>query len=138
ITALSTTRSKSPPSAGKRFAGPPAADTTQDLVNSADADVVAFTVKVPHHFDPTSPVLNASNAVSCEWPLGKGLQASEDLAAVAKVFHDCEDGRKQAHDRGGPSGRHRIARGRGRILDPLSRRRFACHEPTLGDPWHRG
>src|SRR5881392_2632979 len=45
-----------------------------------------------------------------------------------KVLHDRGDGRTQAHDRGRSGVRHRAARGRGRALDPLSRRAFAWHE----------
>src|SRR5205085_2889231 len=51
ITALSTSRRESADAAGKRFGVPLAFDNTQDLVHSADVDVVAITVKVPHHFE---------------------------------------------------------------------------------------
>src|SRR5439155_1287019 len=55
-----------------------------DLVNSADVDVVAITVKVPHHFELATAALTAGKAVYCEWPLGNGLQEAETLAALAK------------------------------------------------------
>src|SRR2546421_9024867 len=51
ITALSTSRRESADAAGKRFGVPLAFDNHNDLVNSADVDVVAITVKVPHHFE---------------------------------------------------------------------------------------
>ena len=84
ITALSTTRSESADAAGKRFGVPLAFDNHQDLVNSAEVDVVAITVKVPHHFELASAALVAGKAVYCEWPLGNGLKEAENLAALAK------------------------------------------------------
>src|SRR5438034_10245330 len=84
ITALSTSRRESADAASKRFGVPLAFDNTQDLVNSADVDVVAITVKVPHHFALASAALDASKAVYCEWPLGNGLKEAESLASLAK------------------------------------------------------
>src|SRR5467141_1491117 len=84
ITALSTSRRESADAAGKRFGVPLAFDNHNDLVNSADVDVVAITVKVPHHFELASAALLAGKAVYCEWPLGNGLKEAENLAALAK------------------------------------------------------
>src|SRR5438128_2845963 len=84
ITALSTSRRECADAAGRRFGVPLAFDTTHDLVNSADVDVVAITVKVPHHFELATAALTAGKAVYCEWPLGNGLQEAEKLAALAK------------------------------------------------------
>jgi predicted dehydrogenase len=47
-------------------------------------DVVAITVKVPHHFELATAALAAGKAVYCEWPLGNGLAEAENLAALAK------------------------------------------------------
>ncbi len=84
ITALSTSRRESADAAGTRFGVRRAFDNHHDLVNSADVDVVAITVKVPHHFELATAALNAGKAVYCEWPLGNGLQEAEKLAALAK------------------------------------------------------
>jgi predicted dehydrogenase len=84
ITALSTSRRESAEAASQRFGVPLAFDNHQDLVNSTDVDVVAITVKVPHHFELASAALAAGKAVYCEWPLGNGLQEAENLAALAK------------------------------------------------------
>src|SRR5438552_17905178 len=84
ITALSTSRRESADAAGKRFGVPLAFDNTQDLVNSAEVDVVAITVKVPHHFELATAALDAGKAVHCEWPLGNGLTDAETLAASAQ------------------------------------------------------
>jgi predicted dehydrogenase len=84
ITALSTSRRESADAARKRFGVPLAFDNHQDLVDSAEVDVVAITVKVPHHFELASAALDAGKAVYCEWPLGNGLKEAEILAALAK------------------------------------------------------
>ncbi|MEA3137288.1 MAG: hypothetical protein QOC71_1569 [Thermoplasmata archaeon] len=84
ITALSTTRRESAQAAGKRFGVPRAFDNHQDLVDSPDVDVVAITVKVPHHLELATAALNAGKAVYCEWPLGNGLEEAKTLAALAR------------------------------------------------------
>src|SRR5438445_7373014 len=84
ITALSTTRRESADAASKLFGVPHAFDNHRDLVNRADVDVVAVTVKVPHHLELATAALDAGRAVYCEWPLGNGLKEAETLAALAK------------------------------------------------------
>src|SRR5207244_6490822 len=84
ITALSTSRRESADAAGRRFGVPLAFDNHQELVNSADVDVVTITVKVPHHFELATAALAAGKAVYCEWPLGNGLIEAQTLAALAK------------------------------------------------------
>jgi len=84
ITALSTTRRESADAAGKLFGVPAAFDNHQELVESPTVDVVAVTVKVPHHLELASAALAAGKAVYCEWPLGNGLREAETLAALAK------------------------------------------------------
>src|SRR5467141_1591469 len=84
ITALSTSRRESADAASKLFGVPIAFDNHKDLVNRADVDVVAITVKVPYHLELATAALNAGKAVYCEWPLGNGLKEAETLAALAK------------------------------------------------------
>src|SRR5438094_9464831 len=84
ITALSTSRRESADAASKLFAVPVAFDNHQDLVNRRDVDVVAVTVKVPHHLELATAALDAGKAVYCEWPLGNGLDEARRLAALAK------------------------------------------------------
>jgi predicted dehydrogenase len=83
ITALSTSRRESADAASKLFGVPLAFDNHHDLVNSADVDVVAVIVKVPHHLELATAALDAGKAVYCEWPLGNGLHEAETLAALA-------------------------------------------------------
>src|SRR3954467_14465278 len=84
ITALSTSRRESADAASERFGVPAAFDNHQELVGSADVDVVAVTVKVPYHLELATAALDAGKAVYCEWPLGNGLNEAETLAALAK------------------------------------------------------
>src|SRR5256712_8439163 len=83
ITALSTTRRGSADAASKLFGVPAAFDNHQELVNSPTVDVVAVTVKVPHHLELATAALEAGKAVYCEWPLGNCLKEAETLAALA-------------------------------------------------------
>src|SRR5881296_2607015 len=84
ITALSTSRRESADAASKLFGVPVAFDNHKDLVNRADVDVVAITVKVPYHLELATAALDAGKAVYCEWPLGNGLKEAQTLAALAK------------------------------------------------------
>ncbi len=84
ITALSTSRRESADAASKLFEVPVAFDNHQELVNCAAVDVVAITVKVPHHLELATAALDAGKAVYCEWPLGNGLTEAETLAALAR------------------------------------------------------
>src|SRR3989449_7594597 len=84
IKALSTSRRESAGAASKLFGVPVAFDNYQDLVNRADVDVVALTVKVPYPLELATAALDAGRAVYCEWPLGNGLKEAQTLAALAK------------------------------------------------------
>src|SRR5437588_6801383 len=55
----------------------------QQLVLQPDIDVVAVTVKVPHHRELVSAALAAGKAVYCEWPLGSDLDEARAMAALA-------------------------------------------------------
>src|SRR5437879_11255776 len=63
ITALSTSRWESADAASKLFGVPAAFDNHQDLVNRADVDVVAVTVKVPYHLELATAALETGKAV---------------------------------------------------------------------------
>jgi predicted dehydrogenase len=55
----------------------------EQLVTRADIDLVAVTVKVPHHRELVSTALAAGKAVYCEWPLGRDLDEARAMAALA-------------------------------------------------------
>jgi predicted dehydrogenase len=54
-----------------------------ELVSEPEIDIVAVTVKVPHHLEIVNAALDAGKHVYCEWPLGNGLAEAEELAALA-------------------------------------------------------
>src|SRR5712691_2682995 len=56
------------------------------LVNQPDIDVVAVTVKVPHHRELVSAALAAGKAVYCEWPLGRDLDDARAARVRASIF----------------------------------------------------
>ncbi len=53
-----------------------------ELVASPEVDIVAVTVKVPHHLQIVKAAVGAGKHVFCEWPLGNGLAEAEELAAL--------------------------------------------------------
>ena len=57
--------------------------SVDELVASADVDIVAITVKVPNHFELVSKALTAGKHVYCEWPLGTNLDEAERLDQLA-------------------------------------------------------
>lgn len=58
--------------------------SVDELVASDEVDIVAVTVKVPHHFELVSKALHAGKHVYCEWPLGKNLDEALRLDQLAR------------------------------------------------------
>ena len=88
IRALSSTRQESADTAGSAFGVPLTFSDHMALVNRPEVDLVAVTVKAPHHFELVTAALNAGKSVYCEWPFGADLkqaQAMADLAADKRV-----------------------------------------------------
>lgn len=84
VTALSTTRIESARAAGAAYGVAKCYDNHLDLVNDPAVDVVAVTVKVPHHNELVAAALEAGKHVYCEWPLGNGLADAEAIADMAR------------------------------------------------------
>jgi len=83
IRAISAHSAESARAAGESFGiGAVFSDHTQ-LVTRPDIDVVAVTVKVPHHRELVAAALAAGKAVYCEWPLGRDLDDARAMAALA-------------------------------------------------------
>ena len=57
----------------------------QDLFRDPSIDIVAVAVKVPDHRALVLGALDAGKHVSCEWPLGRDLAETEELAAAARA-----------------------------------------------------
>jgi len=56
----------------------------KEMLASPEIDIVAITVKVPHHFKLTTAALEAGKHVYCEWPLGNGLSEALEIADLAR------------------------------------------------------
>src|SRR6266704_3390094 len=83
IRALSAHSAESARAAGEAFGVRKVFSDHEQLVAQRDIDVVAVTVKVPHHRELVSAALAAGKAVYCEWPLGRDLDDARAMAALA-------------------------------------------------------
>src|SRR5712691_105671 len=83
IRALSAHGAESARAAGEVFGVSAVFSDHEQLVTRPDVDVVAVTVKVPHHRELASAALAAGKAVYCEWPLGRDLDDAREMAALA-------------------------------------------------------
>jgi len=83
IRALSARSAESARAAGEAFGIKAVFPDHEQLVIRPDIDVVAVTVKVPHHRELVSAALAAGKAVYCEWPLGRDVDEARAMAALA-------------------------------------------------------
>src|SRR5213595_3240610 len=83
IRALSAHSAESARAAGEMYGVSAVFSDHEQLVTRPDIDVVAVTVKVPHHRELVSAALAAGKAVYCEWPLGHDLDDARAMAALA-------------------------------------------------------
>ncbi|WP_221791860.1 Gfo/Idh/MocA family oxidoreductase [Aquisediminimonas sediminicola] len=83
IVALSNTRQDSAVAAAQFYGVPDAFSSVEALVACPGVDLVAVTVKVPHHLALVRTALAAGKHVYCEWPLGNGLAEAREMAALA-------------------------------------------------------
>jgi predicted dehydrogenase len=83
IRPLSAHNPESARAAGELFGVGAVFSDHEQLVTQPDVDVVAVTVKVPHHRELVAAALDAGKAVYCEWPLGRNLDDARAMAALA-------------------------------------------------------
>jgi predicted dehydrogenase len=83
VRALSATSPEAARAAGEAFGVAAVFSHHDELVARPDVDLVAITVKVPHHRALVSAALAAGKAVYCEWPLGRDLDDARAMAALA-------------------------------------------------------
>ena len=83
IRALSAHSPESARAVGEAFGVAAVFTDHKELVARPDVDVVAVTVRVPHHRELVSAALAAGKAVYCEWPLGRDLEEARAMAALA-------------------------------------------------------
>jgi predicted dehydrogenase len=83
VRALSATSAEAARAAGEAFGVAAVFSHHEELVTQPDIDLVAVTVKVPHHRELVSAAVAAGKAVYCEWPLGRDLDDARAMAALA-------------------------------------------------------
>src|SRR6202795_3124645 len=83
IRALSAHSAESARAAGDLFGVRAVFSDHEQLVSRQDIDVVAVTVKVPHHRELVTAALAAGKAVYSEWPLGRDLDDARAMGALA-------------------------------------------------------
>src|SRR5438874_13319009 len=83
VRALSANSAESARAAGDAFKVSAVFSNHEQLVTQPDIDMVAVTVKVPHHRELVSAALAAGKAVYCEWPLGRDAGDARAMAALA-------------------------------------------------------
>src|SRR5207247_639399 len=83
VRALSASSPEAARGAGEAFGVAAVFSDHEQLVAQPDVDVVAVTVKVPHHRELVSAALAAGKAVYCEWPLGRDLNEARAMATLA-------------------------------------------------------
>lgn len=80
IAAISNRNLQQAKLAAEKFNIPHAFETTEELVNHPDLDLVVVTVRVANHFALITPALEARKAIYSEWPLGVDLNEATKLA----------------------------------------------------------
>jgi predicted dehydrogenase len=83
IRALSARSAESARATGEAFGVSAVFSDHQQLVSQPDIDLVAVTVKVPHHRELVSAAIAAGKAVYSEWPLGRDLDDARAMSALA-------------------------------------------------------
>src|SRR5713226_3620129 len=83
VRAIGAHNAESARAAGEAFGVSAVFSDHEQLVTQEDIDVVAVTVKVPHHRELVSAALAAGKAVYCEWPLGRDLEDARAMARLA-------------------------------------------------------
>ncbi|RZL84998.1 MAG: Gfo/Idh/MocA family oxidoreductase [Rhodococcus sp. (in: high G+C Gram-positive bacteria)] len=70
--------------ASDKFGVDLAFDNVHELAEREEIDLIVITVKVPEHRQLVMTALDRGKAVLCEWPLGNGLEETEQLAEAAE------------------------------------------------------
>jgi predicted dehydrogenase len=83
IRGLSSRSAESARAAGEELGIKAVFPDHEQLVIQPEIDVVAVTVKVPHHRELVTAALAAGKAVYCEWPLGRDVDEARAMAALA-------------------------------------------------------
>jgi predicted dehydrogenase len=85
IAAVCTTREESARQSADRFGAAEAYGDHREMLAQADVDVVAVSVKVPHHYHLTMDALEAGKHVYTEWPLAANIQEAREMTDLARA-----------------------------------------------------
>jgi predicted dehydrogenase len=86
LRAVSTSRAESAAAAAAAY-GVAGYDNHHDLIAHPGVDLVVVSVKASGHREPVTDALAAGKHVYCEWPLGKSLDETVELAELARAAH---------------------------------------------------
>ena len=83
LVAVCTTREESARASAEKYGAAMWFDDHRAMLREADLDAVAVSVKVPEHYRPTVDAIEAGKHVYTEWPLGRNLGETEEMAQRA-------------------------------------------------------
>lgn len=87
VVAVANSSAGSSRAAAEALGIPKSFPSAEELAADPKVDLVAVTVKVPHHLQLVNVALNAHKMVYAEWPLGNGLAEAEAMANRARELH---------------------------------------------------
>ena len=85
LAAVCTTRAESARQSAEKFGAAESYDDHRTMLERADLDAVAVSVKVPHHYRLTMDALEAGRHVYTEWPLGANLREAREMTDLARA-----------------------------------------------------
>ncbi|KAG7453262.1 oxidoreductase [Guyanagaster necrorhizus] len=59
--------------------------TSESIASDPDLDMIAVSIKTPHHVEAATKVISAGKDLFIEWPAGRGLKETKLLASLAKA-----------------------------------------------------
>jgi predicted dehydrogenase len=83
LVAIATHSQETADAAARAFGAKAAYGNAANLIRDPNVDLVTICVRVPNHRDLVLAALAAGKHVYCEWPLGRNLAETEELAAAA-------------------------------------------------------
>ena len=84
LAAVSSGNQAKADAAAKAFGAKAGYGEVKDLIQDPSVDIVTVAVKVPDHRELVLAALAAGKHVYCEWPLGRNLAETEEMARAAK------------------------------------------------------
>ncbi len=85
LTAVATGSQPSADAAARAFGAKAGYGNAEDLIRDPEVDIVTVAVKVPDHKKLVLSALAAGKHVYCEWPLGRDVAESKELAEAARA-----------------------------------------------------